>query len=211
MTSIIITDDHQLVIDGIKAMLQHEADIQIIGEALNGKILLESPLLPKADLVLMDIGMPEMNGLEASRVLKKDHPNIKILVLTTYADRRSIKEMLKIGVDGYVLKDSGKAIFLEAASTIMRGETYFDQRVTEVIMSSFSGKKSAHETPTPLTEREKEVIRLIADGMSTNEIADALFLSALTVETHRKNISTKLGINKVASLVRYAIEEGLVD
>jgi two-component system nitrate/nitrite response regulator NarL len=211
MTKIIIADDHQIVIDGIKSLLQSEVEIQIIGEAQNGKVLLESEHLTEADLVLMDLGMPELNGLEASKALRIAHPNIKILVLTTYADQRSIKDMVKIGVDGYVLKDSGKANFLEAISTIMAGEKHYDKRVTDVLMNSFNPKKSQSTTPTPLTEREKDVIRLIAEGLSTNEIANKLFLSAFTIETHRKNIFTKLGFNKVASLVRYAIEEGLVD
>lgn len=209
MTKIIIADDHQLIIEGIKSLMANESDIQIIADVSNGKLLLECDLLTEVDLVLMDIGMPVMDGLETTKSLKKSHPNLKVLVLTTYADQRSIKQMLKLGVDGYVLKDSGKASFLDAIETIMGGGTYYDKRVTDVMMQSFNKKSNA--TPTPLTEREKDVIRLIAEGMSTNEIAEKLFLSALTVETHRKNIFTKLGMKKVASLVRYAIEEGLVD
>ena len=211
MTNIIIADDHQIVIDGLKSLLEDAPDVRIIGEAINGKVLLESELLAKADLVLMDIGMPIVGGLEASKELRHSHPELKILVLTTYVDHRTVKEMLRVGVDGYLLKDSGKAIFLEAIATVMRGENYYDHRVTEVMMQSFNPKNKSNQTPTPLTEREKEVIRLIAEGLGTNEIADKLFLSALTVETHRKNIATKLGIKKVAMLVRYAIDEGLVD
>jgi DNA-binding NarL/FixJ family response regulator len=211
MTKIIIADDHQIVIDGIQCLLNGEKGVTIIGEALNGKLLLESDLLSEAELILMDISMPEMDGVEASKLLRKSHPELKILVLTTYVDHRKIKEMLKIGVSGYLVKESGKGPFLEAIAKIMRGETYYDSRVTDVVMSSYRPKKLKDQPPTPLTNREKEVIRLIADGMNTAEIAAALFLSVLTIETHRKNIFTKLGINKVARLVRYAVEEGLVD
>lgn len=211
MTKVIIADDHQLVIDGIISMLESAPSVVIIGHASNGKELIESELIGQADLVLMDVGMPVMNGLDASEKLRNTCPQLKILVLTTFADQRTIKKMLNVGVDGYLLKDSGKDSFLEAITKVMQGEKYYDQRVTEVMMDSLNKKSSKFNTPTPLTEREKEVIRLIAEGLSTNEIAERLFLSTLTVETHRKNISTKLGTKNVAMLVRYAIDEGLVD
>ena len=211
MIKILIADDHQLVIDGVKSMLAAESHLSLIGEALNGQALLDHANLAEADLVLLDIGMPVLSGLEASRALRKSHPDLKILVLTTYADHRTIKSVLKLGVHGYLLKDSGKADFLAAIAALMDDRTYYDARVTEVMMSSFQGKKSGASAATPLTEREKEIIRLIADGLSTTEIAEKLFLSALTVETHRKNIFTKLGVNKVATLVRYAVEAGLLD
>ncbi len=211
ITKICIADDHQIIIDGLIDMLKEEKQLQIIGTATNGQLLLDTLQQVQPDLILMDIGMPIMDGITASRAIKKIDPQIKILILTTYADSKTIKEMLKIGVDGYVLKDSGKSNFITAIYTIMKGENYYDTRVTEVMMHSYHPKKSSFKTPTPLTPREKEIICLIADGMNTNEIAETLFLSLLTVETHRKNIYTKLGFNKVASLVRYAIEEGLVD
>ena len=211
MIKIVIADDHQLIIDGLTAMLNSHEDLHIIGQARNGKELIRSGLSPEPDLVLMDIGMPEMDGIEASRAIRESHPQIKILVLTTYADHRKIREMLKTGVEGYVLKDSGSELFLEAIRAIAAGKTYYDSRVTEVMMESLRPKKAAVFAPTPLTDREKDVIRLIAEGKSTAEMAEALFLSTLTIETHRKNIYTKLGMNKVASLVRYAIDEGLLD
>ncbi|CAM1373088.1 response regulator [Tenacibaculum xiamenense] len=208
--NIAIADDHQIIIDGIKALLQNEKQYKIIAEASNGQELINEaiPLMP--DLILMDIGMPIMDGISATRKIKKEHPGIKILILTTYADPKRIKEMLKIGVDGYILKDSGKDNFITAIQTIMQGKTYYDSRITEIMMDSFNKKKSIAKTPTPLTQREKEIIRLISEGMNTKQIANTLFLSLLTVETHRKNIYTKLGLNKVATLVRYAVEEGIV-
>lgn len=211
MTKIVIADDHQIVIDGIKSLLEREIDLEIAGQALTGTELLETGLLCEPDLILMDIGMPGMDGITASREIRKTHPEMRILVLTTYADAKHIREMMKVGVNGYLLKDSGKDQFLEAIHTVMNGDKYFDQRVTEVIMDSLQPKKKSSTVLTPLSPREKEIVRLIAKGDSTMEMAEKLHLSQLTIETHRKNIYTKLGINKIASLVHYAINEGLLE
>lgn len=211
MTKIVIADDHQIVIDGIKSLLEHEIDLEIAGQALTGTELLETGLLCKPDLILMDIGMPLMDGITASKEIRKTHPEMRILVLTTYADAKHIREMMKVGVNGYLLKDSGKDQFLEAIHTVMNGAKYFDQRVTEVIMTSLQPQKKSSTILTPLSPREKEIVRLIAKGDSTMEMAEKLHLSQLTVETHRKNIYTKLGMNKIASLVHYAINEGLLE
>ncbi|BDS12943.1 response regulator [Aureispira anguillae] len=209
MINIIIADDHQIVIDGLKLLLADEERIQIVGEALNGVTLLNRIPTLQPDLVLLDLGMPVMDGLEAALKIKELHPTVKILVLTTYSEPHKIKKMLKANIDGYLLKDTGKDNLLEAIYSIMDGNAYYDRRVTDIIMSSYQPQKTTYSVE--LTRREKEVTRLIAEGMSTNEIARRLFVSPLTVDTHRKNIFSKLGINKVAALVRYAIEEGLVE
>ncbi|PHR23545.1 MAG: DNA-binding response regulator [Fluviicola sp.] len=211
MIKIITADDHQIVLDGLKALLEDQSEFQVIGEAKNGKELIEACNTLNPDLILTDIGMPVMDGIEALRSIKKTHPELKTLVLTTYTDRRNIREMLKIDVDGYLLKDSGKAVFIEAINTIMTGEKYYDKRVTEIMMNSFSKSKKKPQSNTPLTKREKDIVRLISEGLDSQEISGILFISLLTVETHRKNIYTKLGINKIASLVRYALEEGLIE
>lgn len=211
MIRIVITDDHQIVIDGLKALLATEITIQIVGEATNGADLIQNGIQTSPDLILMDIAMPVMDGIEASRILKKEYPAIKILVLTMYAEQKHIKDMLKIGVEGYILKDSGKEEFLTAIHALMEGETYFDKRVSTVIMNSFQPQKKPQNTYTPLTDREKEIVKLVAEGKSTAEIASIIHLSSLTVETHRKNIYTKLGMNKIAGLVKYAIDEGLIE
>ncbi|MCJ8291040.1 MAG: response regulator transcription factor [Crocinitomicaceae bacterium] len=211
MIKIITADDHQIVLDGLKALLEDQSEFQVIGEAKNGKELIEACNKLNPDLILTDIGMPVMDGIEALRSIKKTHPELKTLVLTTYTDRRNIREMLKIDVDGYLLKDSGKAVFIEAINAIMTGEKYYDKRVTEIMMNSFSKSKKKPQSNTPLTKREKDIVRLISEGLDSQEISGILFISLLTVETHRKNIYTKLGINKIASLVRYALEEGLIE
>ncbi|MBI3237256.1 MAG: response regulator transcription factor [Flavobacteriia bacterium] len=211
MIRIVITDDHQIVIDGLKALLATEKTIQIVGEATNGSDLIQNGIQTSPDLILMDIAMPVMDGIEAARILKKEYPAIKILVLTMYAEQKHIKDMLKIGVEGYILKDSGKEEFLTAIHTLMEGETYFDKRVSAVVMNSFQPQKKQQKTYTPLTNREKEIVKLVAEGKSTAEIASIIHLSSLTIETHRKNIYTKLGMNKIAGLVKYALEEGLIE
>lgn len=211
MINIIITDDHKIVREGLTALLNSVETINIIDEAPNGLILQHKLKTQKPDLILLDIGMPVMDGIEAAKAVKTNHPDVKILVLTTYAEQAKIKKMLKIGVDGYVLKDSGKAALLHAIQTVYEGKKYYDQRVTEEIMNSYQTKKRSAARSISLTKREKEITKLIATGQSTKEISETLFISPLTVDTHRKNIFSKLGINKAAALVQYAIKEGLID
>lgn len=211
MIRLLIADDHQIIIDGITSLLQNEPEITLVGYVKNGKELLREGLQLQPEIILMDIGMPEMDGIAATRSVKETHPEIKILVLTTYADPKSIREMLRAGVDGYLLKDSGKVLFMEAIHQVMEGKTYFDKRVTDIMMSSLQPVKKKVSVLTPLSPREKEIIRLIVEGKSTQEMAALLHLSLLTIETHRKNIYTKLGMNKVASLVRYAIDNNLLE
>lgn len=211
MIKIILVDDHKIVLDGLKALLSTADELEIIGEAQNGLILLHQLKTLEPDLILLDIGMPVMDGIEAATKVKKLYPNVKILILSTYADNLKIKKMLHIGVDGYILKDSDKGALLNAIKTVMfADQKYYDQRVTDVIMNSYQPKKTSNYTPS-LTKRELEITKLIAQGKTTKDISKELFLSPLTVDTHRKNIFSKLGINKVAQLVKYAIQEGLGD
>lgn len=210
MIKIAIADDHQIVIDGLVSLLSDQEDFKIVGTFNNGAQLIEKGISLQPDLILLDIGMPVMDGITASAAIKKTHPEIKLLILTTYTEKRNIRKMLNIGVDGYLLKDSGKEAFLFAIRSIMKGSPYFDPRVTAIMMHQKKQQRTIRES-TPLTKREKEIVKLVAEGLNTNEISQRLFLSELTVETHRKNIYIKLGVNNIASLVRYAIEENLLD
>lgn len=205
---IILTDDHQIVIDGLKAVLETAPDIQIIGAALNGKVLLQLLQTLTPDLILLDISMPIMDGLETAAKVKEQYPQVKILILTTHSSPNKIKQILKLGVEGYILKDTGRAGLLNAIHTIMQGQSYVDLRVTESLVQSYQPQQ---KPLGQLTKREKEITQLIAQGKSTKEVAQALFISPLTVETHRKNIFSKLGIHKTAELVKYAIREGLIN
>jgi len=210
MIKVLITDDHQIVIEGLKLLLGSTPEIEIIGEAQNGVILLNKLKTLEPDLILLDIGMPVMDGMKAAVAVKEKYPDIKILILTTYSDQSKIKKMLKVA-DGYVLKDSGKDALLNAIKSVMAGTNHYDQRVIDIVMGSYQNKKTSTPQNISLTKREKEITRLVAKGKSTKEISQELFISPLTVDTHRKNIFSKLGINKAAALVKYAYDEGLMD
>jgi len=171
MIKIILVDDHKIVLDGLKALLSTTDELEIIGEAQNGLILLHQLKTLKPDLVLLDIGMPVMDGIEAAAKIKKKYPEIKVLILSTYAEKAKIKKMLTIGVDGYILKDSDKEALLNAIKTVMSSDQkYYDHRVTDVIMNSYQPKKVDTQMPR-LTKRELEIT---TGDMKTGNIESAL-------------------------------------
>ncbi len=209
MIKLLLADDHQIVLDGLKSLLKDVAHLKVVGESLNGVAALGQVPLVQPDVVLLDIGMPILDGIETAIRLKNQYPHIKILICTTYSDAHKVKKCLQAGVDGYLLKGSGRATLLDAIEQVMQGTTYYDEKIVKVVMESFNKKRKGQNVE--LTKREIEIVRLIAKGKSTKEIAEEFFLSPRTVETHRKNIFSKLGINKVAALIRYAIEQELLD
>lgn len=209
MINIIVADAHPILVTGLKTLLKNETKFQIKGTAHNEAELFQILQHQQADLVLIDISTLSPNGIRLLDKLKKDYPQLKQLVFTNYTDQSFIKKVLKSGVDGYILKCITKKELLHAMDTIVRGQTYFAQTVKEILMNSYYKKHKVYQAP--LTNREKEITTLIANGMNTPEIAGQLYISPLTVETHRKNIFTKLGISKVTALVRYAVQEGLVE
>lgn len=213
MIKIIIADDHQLFIDGIKSLVKSMKNMEIIAEVANGKLLLEALENNKCDIILMDINMPEMDGVEATKQVKIKYPSIKILMLTMFSNREYIEKLLRAGADGYLLKNTGKAELQEAIETIINGESYFSKEVTERIMEGLQKKKNAEKNTyiVELTEREIEVLKLIVQEFTTAEIAEKLFISTHTVETHRKNLISKLNVRNIAGLVKYAMQNGLVD
>ncbi|MFK7783957.1 MAG: LuxR C-terminal-related transcriptional regulator [Crocinitomicaceae bacterium] len=211
MIRIVISDSRQIVIDGLKAILPENEGYLIIGEALDCTELEERCLISQPDLLISNVGSVSSEKLQTFKSIKKSRPKIKILVTTAKADHIIVRKLLKIGIDACLHKDSGKDLFRVAITTVMKDDYYFDDRLNDIIIKSYRVAKTTIQVNTPLSKREKEVICLIADGLSTAEIGKVLFLSELTVETHRRNIYVKLGINKIASLVRYALEEGLVD
>lgn len=210
MIKVFITDDHQVIINGLIRLLSSSPEIEIIGTALNGAILLEQLQTQQPDLVLLDISMPVMNGIQAAKAIKKLYPSIKILVFTTFIDKDKIKKITQVGVDGYLLKDSGRDELIHAIQMLMSGTNYYDHRVVDLVMHNY---KSTSSTPPAifLTKREQEITRLIAQGKSSKEIGEELFISPLTVDSHRRNIFAKLGINKTAALINYAYDNGLME
>ncbi len=206
--NILLADDHQMFIDGISYLIR-EAGWNVIGIAKTGsevfKIIKEKG---NPDILVLDIEMPEMDGIEVARELKKQYPPLKILILTMHGEHEFIRQMLQTGIDGYILKDTGKEELINAIASVCKGEKYFGQKVTESIISSFSKPKIPSSN---LSDREIDIIKLIADQKTTGQIAKQLFLSKHTVETHRKNILLKLGIKNSAGLVKYAMKNGLID
>ena len=212
MINVIIVDDHQMFIDGIKSLLKGEKEVCVIGEALNGKILVELLKYKIPDIVLMDINMPEMDGIEATKYLTANLPQIKIIMLSMHSNTEFIAGLIEAGASGYILKNTGKKELLEAIHRVADGKTHFSGEITQLMMDSF--KNPARKTHKPelmqLTDREKEVLKLIAEECSTKEIAEKLFISPNTVETHRKNLFSKLKVKNLAGLVKYALQTGLI-
>jgi DNA-binding NarL/FixJ family response regulator len=213
MIRIIIADDHQMFIDGIKSLLNTNKQVKVIGEANDGNGLLELMGKNEPDLILMDVNMAGMDGIEATKQVRKNYPAVKVLMLTMFNTRDYIEKVLKAGAQGYILKNTGKEELNHAIEKVMNGESYFSKEVTERIMEGLQGKKASAYDPmmVELTEREKDVLKLIAKELTTQEIADQLFISFNTVETHRKNLISKLNVRNIAGLVKYAVQQGLAD
>ncbi len=213
MINLFIADDHQLEIDGIKLMLSDEEDIVCKGEANDGAAALEGLKQANYDIILLDINMPKINGVDACRQIRRDYPNIRILILSMLKEASMIKMMLKNGANGYLLKNAGKADILKAIRTVVKGQQYFSPEVADIVMASLAGaEKKEQKSPFPqLSRREKQVLQLIVNEYTTGEIASELGISFGTVETHRRNLLIKLGARNTAGLVRTGLEYGLLE
>jgi DNA-binding NarL/FixJ family response regulator len=213
MIRILIADDHRLVIDGIKLMLESAEDMLCVGEASNGKEALAMLEKVPADVLLLDINMPEMDGLECSRLVKTRFPKVKILVLSMLKEASLVKSMLRNGASGFLLKNAGKDEVMEAIRQVNEGKQAFSEQVLETVMDSFSSKPAKPiSNPFPkLSRREKQILQLIVEEKTTSEIAEELFISFGTVETHRRNILMKLNARNTAGLVKAAIDYGLLE
>ncbi len=212
MINVFIIDDHKMVIEGIELMLDQEDDFQMVGYALSGEQGMEMLKSLPVDVLLLDINLPGLNGIEVCKMIRASNTPLKIIALSMLKDSSLIKMMLKNGADGYVLKNAGRDEVVAAIRTVMDGKKYLDQEVNDIIISSITGHTTQKNNPFPsLSRREKEVLGLILDEMTTKEIAEKLFISVGTVETHRRNMLAKVGARNTAGLVRIAIEYGLVD
>lgn len=203
----VIVDDHQLILDGIKALLKEEESVNIVGEASNGKEAIDIIDLLETDVVLLDIDMPVMDGIETSKILHQKYPNLAIIILSMHAEKGLIKNLVEIGVKGYLLKNSSRAEILKALNEVMEGNSYFSPEVTLSLLNK-SSENRTRQSEIILTDREEEVLRLIASGFTNKEIAEKLFISHRTVDTHRTNLMKKLDVNNLAGLVSYAIKHG---
>lgn len=201
--NLLIADDHTLFIEGLSMLVSRIEDVQIVGDAKNGKEVIELCQKHKIDLILMDLEMPQMGGIEATEIIKRDFPNIKIIAVTMLNDYNTIKKALRSGMDGYVVKNLGIAELQNAVETVMNGQIYMSPEITTILALGVAGRKPNQAYVPDLTKREKEVIKLIIDGLTNDLIAEKLFLSPLTVSTHRKNVLSKLNLKNTAMLVKY--------
>ena len=209
--NLLIVDDHQLITDGISQILESKKMIGEIHTAKNGKEAVDKALAENIDCVIMDINMPILNGLEASKLIKKDKPLIKIIVVSMLCDAAIVSKMLKAGADAFINKDTGKSELLKAIGYVMNGEKYISPEISTNLFTHLSDRNmNFPENEKHLTKRELEIIRYIADGFTNIEIAAKLFLSTVTVDTHRKNMLAKLQLKNTASLVKYAAEHKLL-
>ena len=208
---IVVADDHKIMREGLKALIDKQPDMEVAAEAQDGLTAtkLARKLLPH--IIIMDIGMPEMNGIDATRQIVSENKDVKIVALSMHSDRRFVLEMLKAGASGYLLKDSAFEELVSAVHTVMEGQPYLSPRITDIVVKEYLYNLPRNEPNvfTILTVREREVLQHLAEGKSTKQIASTLNLSVKTVETHRQQIMDKLEIRTVAELTKYAIREGL--
>lgn len=212
MIEIMIADDHRVFREGIVSILENTGEIRVIAQAQDGKEVMEKLRKARPELILMDISMGEAGGIETTRLVKEQYPEIKVLVLSMHSESSYIVRMLEAGASGYLLKDAGSAELINAIKAVAQGHTYFSSQVSATLVDQLvKGKKPPErKAGVPLTRREIEVLRLIAEEYSNPEIADKLFISIRTVDTHRRNLLEKLGVKNTAGLVKYAIKHGLV-
>ncbi|EIT7142912.1 response regulator transcription factor [Vibrio vulnificus] len=206
---VVIVDDHQVVLDGFMARLEMEPEIEVVGTASNGLEALDVVKQQKPDVVLMDISMPILNGIEATRMIKAEWPEAKILMLTMHDNREYIMKVMQEGAVGYMLKEISAEKMVQAIKTVNQGSTYFCESVTQTLFTQVI--VPAAQRPNPLSRREEAVLRLVAQGHSSKKIATLLEISYRTVETHRHNIKHKLDLNSTAELAKYALEQGLIE
>ncbi|MDV6170115.1 response regulator transcription factor [Flavobacterium sp. DG1-102-2] len=198
MINVVIAEDHQSLIDGIKIFLEYEDDIKVVGEANDGERLLEVVRLKKPDVVLTDIRMPKMDGITATRELKKEFPDCKVIAFSMFEQGEAIQQMQDAGASGYIMKNSSLKIVLAAIRAVMTGETYFDSQLKN---------NTKAENNVPLSKRELEIVKLIGEGKTSQEISEILFIGKTTVDTHRKNILKKLSLQGKSELLRYSMEK----
>lgn len=208
---IVIADDHQLFREGITKLLSNSAEIEVVAQADNGEEAVIKVKKHCPDLILMDIGMPILNGIEATRIIAREHPDVKILALSMHADKEYIKDMLDAGASGYVLKNCTYMQLIDGIKSVVAGKKYLSEEVTEIVLQDYLTKEEENlETKIALSKRELEILELFAEGKSSREIADLLFISIKTVGTHKQHILKKLDLKTNADMVKYALREGLI-
>ena len=210
---ILIADDHTLLRNGICALLENEPDIAIVGEASDGREAVHLADQLKPNVVLMDIAMPLLNGLEATRQIKREHPEINVLVLTMYDNEEYFREMLEVGASGYIIKRAAATELVSAIRAVYHGEAVLSPAITRLMLEDYLNHDTRRDRddPNALSSREREVLQLIAEGKTSREIAEILNLSVKTVQSHRTNLMQKLDLHDRGELIKYAIQKKIIE
>jgi DNA-binding NarL/FixJ family response regulator len=212
MTTIVVADDHKIVREGLVKLLEGRTDFSVIGEAADGEEAVKMVLEKKPDIVIMDIWMPRLSGIDATRRIAKRGSQTKVLVLSMHESRTYVEEVLRAGASGYIVKNSASSDLLQAIDAVQGGASYLSPAITQQVVDAIARPgDSSPSGVAMLTDREREVLQLIAEGLSSKEIAGMLGVSLKTIDSHRSNLMQKLDIHKVSGLVRFAIRAGLVE
>ncbi|MGB8990876.1 MAG: response regulator transcription factor [Desulfobaccales bacterium] len=208
---IILADDHQIVRQGLRILLEAEPDMEVVAEADNGRKVLRMAQELTPDIIIMDLSMPELNGIEATRQILAEVPGIRIIALSMHSDSLFVLNMIRAGASGYLLKDCALEELVKAIRAVVNNKTYLSPGVSDIVIRDFvtGWQTTTSSAFSVLSAREREVLQLMAEGKTTNQIADGLCVSVKTVEAHRKQVMNKLGIHSVAELTKYAIRQGL--
>jgi two-component system response regulator NreC len=209
---VLLAEDHTIVRKGLRSLLDNETEIQIVGEAEDGQQAVQKVVQMLPDVVVMDITMPVLNGLEATRQIKKLCPQVKVVVLTVHSTEEHVFQILRAGASGYVVKQGAVNELIEAIQTACRGETYLSPSISRQMVDEYGRRVEAMEDRyDKLTGREREVLQMIAEGRTNREIAGRLHITVKTVEAHRAHLMDKLGLRSIAELTRYALRKGMID
>jgi two-component system response regulator NreC len=208
-TRILLADDHSVVRSGFRLLLSAQPDLEVVGEACNGREAVQQAAELRPDVIVMDVTMPELNGIEATRRVAIEVPRARVLALSMHKDAVYVREILRAGARGYLLKDSGEADLISAVRSVARGEAYLSPGIADAVLSDY--RKHVTDPIDLLSSREREVLQMIAEGKTNKEIANALKLSVYTVEAHRGRIMEKLNLHSAGELVRFALRNGLID
>ncbi|MBI4909054.1 MAG: response regulator transcription factor [Acidobacteria bacterium] len=209
VTKILLADDHSVVRHGFRMILSAHSDMEVVGEAANGNEAVQKAQELQPDMVVMDVSMPELNGIEATRRISEVSPHIRVLALSMHRDSVYVREILRAGASGYLLKDASEHDLVAAVRSVARGEGYLSPAVSNAVLNDY--RKHVTNPIDLLTSREREVLQLIAEGKTNKEIASALTLSVYTVEAHRGHVMEKLNLHSTGELVRFAVRSGIID
>jgi len=210
--SVIIIDDHAVVRDGLRLLIETQSDMKVVDEASNGRGAVRQALRTNPDIVVMDLAMPELNGIEATRQIRENCPTTKVIILSMHSSSEHIFQVLKAGANGYLLKESAGAEVINAIRSVHSGKRYLSEKIGDQMIDEYISHRGIVEPTSPLSKlssREREILQLVAEGKSSADIAQTLFISPKTVETYRSRLMQKLCINDLSSLIKFAIQHGI--